>query len=631
MRRNQPELLKSAQIVALSLSAWLMLRGEGFRAWAIWEFLTQDDLREILIDARQLSRIWHKPCREELFHEGIDLGELVRIDNLWFFRELAASERAARNMVKKFQTSEAYIFSRQTVPCLGWHRGWHTHDVCEAALLHYFTRAGVKVRNLARIDKGRFPFIPLRYKQAALKAMKVLIDPGLLFRQPIISNGATPNGNLALLDDADGRRLILAIGEEVDLLQMEPLVDVINDDAKYRAVLVNTEQEAPSVKARSGISTISPDNLFPLVSAYPDVESNAAREQISRARRRFEKERRANASTNGSALYSGLLDFHFSSVWKEMATETIPHINRLRRLFEERSPDGVLVADCGLAKNRATAKLARRFGIPTLAIAHGYVGDVDVFDFETDYFLAWGRSSRKCLIDEFGKDPDSIKVLGPIHLNKLKRRRSSYDSASSLKRLLVITNRVSPVCFEQLDPESFEKAWLAMADFLKQSPNVEMIIKPHPAGCDQLEWYERLCADLSPRARIERARPLEEIVDQIDAAVAMTDMTTAVLVAQLFEIPTLFIRVGWKTMTWAVETWGGPDGLETIEKVEDISLALNRILFDEEYRSVCLERGRKLLEDNIAPPLPQGYAAQLLEIISVACGSPDRVIAKANE
>lgn len=626
LQKEQADLARSAQIVALCAAAGIALRERRRDCPVASEFLSAEDLREITIEARRLSRSWFEPFGQELSYRGLNLGEMVRIDNIWFFRELLAAHLVAQRITDQLRPSEVYLFAERQVACLRGHRAKPSHDVCEAALMDSFFHLGVKAINLARIYRGRFPFVPVKYKRHLLRAARFLKNSRSAL-DAVQDDEPHPGKTPRPLFAGRGERLLLAIGEEVDLLSLAPLVEMIDSSPDYKAVLVNSDSEILSAKARSGIATISSEKVFPLVEAYPATVDRAAAGKIRNARRAFDSAQRARLYGKDSPLNNRLLDFHFDAVWLGFLKSLIPHVDRVSAFLKDAKPDAVMVAGVEQAKDRATVKIANSLGIRTIGVPHGYIGNVDAYEFETDYFLAWGEASRRCLVEEFGKEREAISVFAPLHLNRVARANRPSARPAARRRLLALTSRVSPVCYDPVDSRVFEDVWKAIRSFVEKSPDVELIIKPHPGGADFTDYYEKLCAQFPDgRARIEQSRRLEEMADEVEAVVAVIDASTAILVAQLLQLPTLFIRAAWRDMLWAVRAWGLPDGIESLDSIDEIAPALDRLMFDEDFRRRCVERGQRLIENNLKPYGLEGPQAELLSILDGCFAAEDRAI-----
>ncbi len=632
LQKECHELLRTAEIVTLSAAAYIALQKAGRDCYAAPEFLSLQDLREIPNEARRLSRLWYEPIGETMIFEGLNLGELVRIENIWFFREMIAADRIAKHIAEKVQPAKAYLFAEGRVPCLRSHRVRPAHDVCEAVLLDSLLRTGVHTHNLAAApSRGRFPFLPVAFKRRARNLLHSLKNFHSL-------SDSSSTGNPQLLAPGRefpaliGRRLLLAIGEEVDLLGLAPLVELLNLTTGYAARLINTDSEILHTTTRSGLETVAAEQVFSLQEADSLVMDRGIVKRMTTVQRAFEAARRARNYGHDTILNNRLLNFHFAAIYSSFLKTLIPHILRVKALLRATNPDGVIVAGVEQAKDRATVKIAKQLGILTIGVPHGYLGDADAYEFETDYFLAWGEASRQCLIEEFGKEPEAIKIFSPIHLNRLVPTPRCAARPASGRRLLALTSRTAPVCCDAFDWKTFEHVWKAILSVVETSPEVELIIKPHPGGADAIHYYENLTKRLPPgRVRLETTGRLEALANDVDAVVAVCDASTAILVAQRLRLPTLFIRAGWRVMPWAVRAWGLPDGVESVDVVSDIAPALTRLLFDEEFRHRSKERGIKLLRDNLAPYGVGGAESALLSVIDRCFQVQDQTALSAAE
>lgn len=324
--------------------------------------------------------------------------------------------------------------------------------------------------------------------------------------------------------------------------------------------------------------------------------------KLVRARWRLSARVRRAEDTRGALLASAGAAIQFDWIWNRAWPDAIRHVDHLWALFQSARPAAVIVAGVERYRDRATVKVARAFGLPTIAIPHGLVEDIDCFDYDTDAFLAWGGVSKDMLVRHFGKRPETIKILGPLHLLQPIRGTGARRDAAFRqpkrhgRRVLVITSLMAPVCYDVADPGAVFHSWREIIAFFDGRPDAELIIKPCPGGFDQVEWY----ADLASRARhgnirlVSNAR-IEDLVDQVDVAVVLFDVTTAQFVTQALGLPTLFVRSGWRLVPDRVVAAGLPDGFESVDRPHDVRQALSRLVDEDTYRQRCLEHGERAL------------------------------------
>lgn len=594
--------LKGTEVIALSPSVWHECRKAGWNVKRASEYVSESEFHAILKVAKELARSWYAGAEAGLEYRGLNLGDLVRIDNLVFFRELLAARIVIRRIIADHRPQETYICTGSSVPCLRSHRFSGAHSVCEAVFRRELAQEGLDAVVLSHAPAARWPWIPLSFKRRVRALLPSrAVGPEHRGRKAPTGDGPLP------LPARRAETLVLAIGEEIDLLSLEPVVDSLNDSGAYDAWLVNADDSVVRVNDRSGLSSIDVRKLIQLTAwdCHPE-DSLRMKQSLRRLRREF-RAARTLPEPYGRLLDSGELAFHFDAIWSWVWPDAIDHIDRVASMLATTRPHAVMVAGIERYRDRAAVKLAKARGMATLAIPHGFVGDIECFDYETDHFLAWGDASKTQLVRELKKDPATIKVLGPLHLYRsvvdCKPGPVTPRSVGSQKRtLLAITNRMGWVCFDPTSEDETTRSWMEVMAFLRQKPEVELLIKPSPGGYDLDHWYAELAGMAQPpNAKVVADRRLEEVAAEVDAVVVMFEATTAVFVAVGLDLPTVVIRSGWRVRPDRIDAIGLPGGLVTIDRIGDIAGALERLLWDEAFRASCLAHCRRFLRHNVFP------------------------------
>lgn len=600
IERRHQDLLERARIVALSWRVWAALREQGRGVSLAAEYLDHDEIVSIPGDARRYSSSWYTGLDDELTYRGVNLGELVRIDNTAFFREFLAANAIARRLIERERPTHVVLFNDRIVPCIGSHRYTGRHDICEAAFAEVFAEAGIPVMDLSDRPRStaRWPFVPPWIKQRILKGFRS-------GRVRSIEESAPTDGSIAV--DVNDAPWLLAIGEEIDLLSLSPIVDQLNAGGKFRATLMSTDRSLPLPTDRSGLSPLQNRVVAHLDQDGQQRVSLTVMRRLGRIRRLLGRRRRDQGDAGAFRASMGAA-IQFEWMLTRAWPDAIRHIDRLSALFASARPAGVIVAGVERYRDRATVKIARAAGVPTIAIPHGFVGETWGFDYETDAFLAWGQGSKDLLIEQLGKRPDTIKVLGPVHLQGLLSNRND-DKQRRLRgrtgKILAITSRPSRVAYDAVDPQGFLDTWKEMLAFFDDRPDVELVIKAAPGGFDQVDWY----AEVASRARHNNVRlvtgvRIEDLRDEVDAAVILFETTTAHFVCHALGLPTLFIRSSWRVMPDRVAALGLPNGFESIDRSREVRSALTRLVDDDGYRQQCRDRGERALAWQMFSPSP---------------------------
>lgn len=586
VERERPHLL-GGRVVALSPEVWLRLRQSGRSVVAASELLIDVELRTIARQARSIAAGWFARLGDALTYRGVNLGELVRLDNTIFFRELLAAHAIGRRILTEQRPAGVTLFADGTVACVGSHRHTGRHDVCEGVLLHLFRTAGVPVTNLAPEARERWPFVPVEMKRRLLRLARRASTPSNDGLASTAQRAESPAGDW-----------VAAIGEEVDLAALSALADVLRAGGSgLRVKLISTDDQLPDFGDRSGVRAVDPDAVGFLRSMVtPPDDAGRFLSRLARIRKRVSELSEDALGVPASLAGAVGVRAQFDWMWKRAWPDAVHHIAAVDWLYERARPQAVIVAGVERYRDRATVKRAKVAGIPTVAIPHGHIEDIDCFDFETDTFLAWGEASRRSLMAEFDKPADAIDVIGPIHLASLASARPRVAERRDRRALLAITSRLSPVCFDETDAEAFHATWTAVLDFFATRDDVELVIKPCPGGFDQAEWYRRLAA-AAPRGnvRVVEGVRVEDIAGGFDGALIMFDVTTAQFVTHLCGLPTVLVRCGWRVTPERVRRSGLPDGFESIDAPDAVAATLARLLDDPAYRRACVERGERQL------------------------------------
>ncbi len=568
----------SPRIIALTSA--LRLDGSSAQIEMATDLLTPEDIRTVGVDARRAAQAWYAPFRELLLHRGVDLGSVSSVEQLWFFRELLASSTAARRLLASEDFDELYLFSSDT-PCLDGHRLLGTHGVSQAVFAGIFGAQGCRIRDLSGRPRQARPIRVTALEQRARRAIRRLLEAG------------SARGRRRELDRlaSEVHGVILGFGEDFDLATIGAFLDAAGSLAASNASLIRTTSMASNVGGRTGLGGRLRDRVLDLSGALPPPERRVAM-QLAKARRVFDA-MCADGSITPSELATPGLASHLDHVWRRWVQWLVPHISAVDFLLDSRRPERVVIASAERARDRATAEVARNYGIGTLTIPHGYIGDVDAYDFNTDHFAAWGEGSKSVLVAQLRKRPETIHVVGAPQLRGIAP--ALRNPAERGSRLVLITSRITPACYDALDWNDYVATWKAIERFVSDHAGVTLVIKPHPGITEPLDFYATIVDRIGNRARLERDQTLESLAAETDAIACVIDPTTALLVSHLLEIPTVYIRTSWRVRPWAADTWGLPEGTQSIDDVSDVESVLGRLLWDDAFRLNCQGRGRVLV------------------------------------
>ena len=108
-------------------------------------------------------------------------------------------------------------------------------------------------------------------------------------------------------------------------------------------------------------------------------------------------------------------------------------VDKVYCLYRKWNPDLVIVANAIGYTQRILVKLAKTLGVKSVTAPHGWVGDIDEYEFESDLFLAWGELSKKQLIEEFNKSAENIAAVGPLQFDRFIPLLRQFRDAKEIK------------------------------------------------------------------------------------------------------------------------------------------------------------------------------------------------------
>jgi CDP-Glycerol:Poly(glycerophosphate) glycerophosphotransferase len=209
------------------------------------------------------------------------------------------------------------------------------------------------------------------------------------------------------------------------------------------------------------------------------------------------------------------LPYYFDNIFGWVAKS----IEMAKRLVEEEKPDFILVSSEHGIIQKSIMVAGKMTGIPTMALQHGTIGTVH------KGYLSWKGSisesgdihSPHCPIPDktavFGPyyvdlltktsdyPPNSVAATGQPRYDALVEASRTYDrgefcrklSLDPKKKLVLVMTENMPIP----DGKVFLKAALRA---LKEFPEVQVVIKPHPA--EEGEWYAEVVREEDAEATI---------------------------------------------------------------------------------------------------------------------------------
>ncbi|GEM_PF-6869898 len=221
-------------------------------------------------------------------------------------------------------------------------------------------------------------------------------------------------------------------------------------------------------------------------------------------------------------------------------------INYYEEQFDKIKASAVVVYNDTVPHQKLLVLLARRMGIPSILIQHGYHAERNDGDKRyADYLAVWGTAVKDIYTDD-GRDPDSIKVTGnPYHDSFFEQ---SEEPIKRERKILIIThpeNRLSAFGEKGLPEKYMEEIVKAMGLVSKE---MEWVVKLHPSESERYyrDVLEFLIAtdvsvvkggDLLEMLKTCRAVVLPDSTVHTEAYLCKTPMVCLNISGRIFEPP----------------------------------------------------------------------------------------------
>jgi CDP-glycerol glycerophosphotransferase (TagB/SpsB family) len=200
------------------------------------------------------------------------------------------------------------------------------------------------------------------------------------------------------------------------------------------------------------------------------------------------------------------------------------------------------VTRCTLSGHEGTVvKAARALGLPTLMLVWSWdnLSSKAVLHDHPDRLLVWNETQAREAEELQGVAPERVEVVGAPNFDRFFTAVEAAGDRRGGDTILYLgsSTNVAPD-----EPAIFER-WLAAVRAEPSLRDVEVVVRPHPAGEAWPEWTprdERVSVQ-RPRAKVEN-EALAGLLARADAVVALN--TSAEIEAAIADRPVLTFRAG---------------------------------------------------------------------------------------
>jgi hypothetical protein len=214
----------------------------------------------------------------------------------------------------------------------------------------------------------------------------------------------------------------------------------------------------------------------------------------------------------------------------------------------------IVVTDFNGLDERFVEQLAQKHNLELHARPHGWLANVETFEFVADHYYCDGRLRAEAVdkVYHYGErikvhpDLSLLNVSGewlaksPTEQQIITAQRRAALSIQAENVILLMTTAARPQILNEFDYARLRDSWNAIFDYLKKHPDICVVVKSHKNNYDP--WVEAWAREQGVTNLIILKGRLEDALIIADLVVDFGKPGTATLSALLFERPLLLYR-----------------------------------------------------------------------------------------
>ncbi len=306
----------------------------------------------------------------------------------------------------------------------------------------------------------------------------------------------------------------------------------------------------------------------------------------------------------------GPLKNYLASLFEERTFRQVLLLELMEQAVEVEKPDLILVAGENLSLGKAAVIVGKRNGLPILAIQHGNINSQYPEYLHTegeisskispgccplpDKTAVYGQWVKKVLVEDCNYPEAGVVVTGQPRYDVLARADRIFSREGFCERYgLAPDRRIALVCTENLPIFEENIVFLrAVLKALKESPEIQVVVKPHHAG--KGGWHERIAREEKANALILPKRfNTYEALYACDIILAF--FSTTITEALILDKPAVVVNLT-----------GRPDPMPYVEsgvalgayREQDIQPAIKDALYDEAVRYRLAQARRRFIYEH---------------------------------
>ena len=258
---------------------------------------------------------------------------------------------------------------------------------------------------------------------------------------------------------------------------------------------------------------------------------------------------------------------------------------------------------------RAIEQLAPRHQIEVIARPHGWIANIEGFEYQASRYLVSGKLWRELATTFYGEDTPTYISPDPSLVNAAKewlgKTEDKQQAIVDQKRralsiqtpyvVLFMTTAARTHILNEFDYPALQGFWWRAFDYLKAHPDVHVVIKSHKNNFDW--WVATHAAERGVTNLTILGGRLEDAVIQADLVVDLGKPGSATLVSLLFRKPTLLYRGLYKYVRQLGDLTYAAGASLVVDGPEALILELEKLRAEgATYLADLKSRNRSLLE-----------------------------------
>lgn len=303
----------------------------------------------------------------------------------------------------------------------------------------------------------------------------------------------------------------------------------------------------------------------------------------------------------------------FLKICEQRMTESIHHIILLKYFFKNNNISVILEwAELGQEEKEVLA-IAKHNDVSTIMLQHAMFPTSKIWKqfsrfaltyhhtSESDFQAIWGKSSEQHILS-LGFNKNLIITGSPRH-DKFFLKPEKKKTGKILFATTVISN--SDTNYSTIDYYVKFNAFVKeVYDVVKSFPDMELIVKPHPAS-DFLNNILDYLHEIDPKIKITHTQNLVELITDCDLVITFNNSTIA-LESIILNKPVITLQVEEWANDIAIVNEGAIIAISEKSKIKD---TINKILNDDNFRQNLLKKAKFFVDNYMSN---QGTASKTL-------------------